>query len=87
MAYEKFVIYIYLAWWKIAISNPKFCQILPQKNRKICHILPQKLPILRIKFTRTNRRTHFFFVPGGPEYYIDLKMHTKSHLSAYQKEE
>ena len=47
-----------------------------KKKEKFATFCRKNCQILQIKFT--NWRT-FFFEPGGPEYYIDLKMHTQSH--------
>ena len=47
--------------------------------------LPFEIPDFA-KFCHKKNRKNFFFVPGGLEYYIDLKMHTKSQSGAYQKE-
>ena len=76
------IIAVELALWKIAISNPKFChknmKIVPTKKReKFAIFCCKNCQILHIEFT--NRRTFF---RRGPEYYIDLKMHTKSHSIA-----
>ena len=61
--------------------------ILPQKKiEKFSRFCRKIAKFLQFKFTRSNRRT-FFFVPWGPEYCINLKMHTKSRPGAYQKEE
>ena len=69
-------------------------QILPNfatKIAKFCHKKLPNLPHFAIKIAKFCKLSLLiaspFFVPEGQEYYIHLKMHTKSHSGAYQKEE
>ena len=62
---------IILASQKIAILNPKFCQILPQKIGKFCHKKLPNLPHFAIKTAKFCKLSFLFkvdFGPGGPEY-------------------
>ena len=69
-------------------------QILPNfatKIAKFCHKKLPNLPHFAIKIAKFCKLSLLIaslcFVPEGQEYYIHLKMHTKSHSGAYQKEE
>ena len=57
---------------------------------KFCHKQFKNLPHFAIKIDKFWKLSvligELFIVPGGPEYYIDKKRHTKSDSGAYQKE-
>ena len=59
----------------LAIKKKKTTEKFATFCGKNCQIWP-------IKFTNWRN----FSVPGGPEYYIDIKIHRKSYSSVYQKE-
>ena len=72
---------------KLPFEIPNFAT----KIAKFCHKKLPNLPHFAIKIAKFCKLSlliaSLFFVPEGQEFYIHLKVHTKSHSGAYQKEQ